>query len=60
MLKYDIIEKQHMLDLDNKKIEMEKGLIDMTKEKQNEFSKITKEAEFNLKNTRNEKMLWES
>ena len=32
MMKYDIIEKQHILDLDNKKIEMEKGMIDMTKD----------------------------
>jgi len=37
MLKYDIMEKQHALDLDNKKIEMEREMIGISKEKQYEF-----------------------
>lgn len=41
MLKYDILEQQHRLDIDNKKIEMEKGFFEITREKQNEFNKLT-------------------
>lgn len=33
MIKYDIMEQQHRLDIDNKKIEMEKGYIEVNKEK---------------------------
>lgn len=45
LLKYDIMEQQHRLDLDNKKVEMEKGFIEITKEKQNELTKLNKDAE---------------
>lgn len=60
MLKYDIMEQQHRLDIDNKKIEMERGFIEITKEKQNEFSKLNSEAENNFKRNKDERMLWES
>jgi hypothetical protein len=33
MLKYDIMEQQHRLEIDSKKMELEKGFIEVTKEK---------------------------
>ncbi|EGR27555.1 kinesin-like protein, putative [Ichthyophthirius multifiliis] len=60
MLRYDIMEQQHRLDIDNKKIEMEKGYIEITKDKQNEYQKLTKENEISLKRNNDEKLFWES
>ncbi|EAS00321.3 kinesin motor catalytic domain protein (macronuclear) [Tetrahymena thermophila SB210] len=60
MLKYDILEQQHRIDIDNKKIEMEKGFFEITREKQNEFNKLTQEVEGNLIKNKDERLLWES
>lgn len=39
---------------------MEKGYIEINKDKQNEFMKISREAEQNQKRIKEEKLLWES
>jgi coiled-coil domain-containing protein 78 len=48
------------MEIDSKKLDMEKGFLEVTKDKQNEFSKMNKEVEFNLRKVREEKLLWES
>lgn len=60
MLRYDIMEQQHRLDIDNKKIEMEKGFIEITREKQNEYAKLTSNADVNSKRNKDDRLLWES
>ena len=60
ILKYDIMEQQHRMELDSKKLDMEKGFMEVTKEKQSEFQKMNKEVEVNLRRVREEKLLWES
>ncbi len=39
---------------------MERGFMDMNKDKQNEFFKLNREAETNLKKIKEERMNWES
>ena len=60
MIKYDIMEQQHRLDLDNKKIELEKSMLDINKEKNDEVSRINRDAESITKKVRDDKLLWES
>lgn len=60
MIKYDIMEQQHRLDLDNKKIELEKSMLDINKEKNDEVSRIHRETEGITKKVKDEKLLWES
>ena len=60
MIKFDIQERQHELDLDNRKIEMEKGFLDATREKHHEITKLNKESEVVVKKTKEDKLLWES
>lgn len=60
MIKYDIMDQQHKLDLDNRKIELEKSMLDINKEKNDEVSRITRETEATTKKVRDDKLLWES
>ena len=39
---------------------MEKGFIEITKDKQNELTRMNKEADSNMKRIKDEKLLWES
>ena len=54
------MDQQHRLDLDNRKIELEKSMLDINKEKNNEVSRITRETEAVGKRVKDDKMLWES
>ena len=54
------MEQQHRLDLDNKKIELEKSMLDINKEKNDEVSRINRDAESITKKVRDDKLLWES
>ena len=56
MIKYDIQDQQHRLDVDKKKVDMEKGFMEVTKDKQNEYNQMNKEMEQNLKKMKDEKM----
>lgn len=60
MIKYDIMEQQHRLDLDNRKIELEKSMLDVNKEKNDEMSRFARETENINKKTKDERLLWES
>ena len=60
MIKYDIMDQQHKLDLDNRKIELEKSMLDINREKNDEVSKIYRETENANKKVKDDKMLWES
>ena len=60
MIKYEILEQQHRMELDNKRLELERGFLDANKEKQHEMVKINKDTENVIKQTREEKMYWES
>jgi len=48
------------LDLDTKKLEVEKGFMELTKDRDGEKDKFKKDADFMNSKTREEKMLWES
>ncbi|CAD8184449.1 unnamed protein product [Paramecium octaurelia] len=60
MLKYEILDQQHRIDLDNKKLEIEKGFLEANREKQNEVYKMNREQDDAVKKMRDEKLLWES
>lgn len=54
------MEQQHRLDLDNKKIELEKSMLDVNKEKNDEVSRFVRETETINKKNKDERLLWES
>jgi len=54
------MDQQHRLDLDNRKIELEKSMLDINKEKNDEVSRITRETDVTTKKVRDDKLLWES
>ncbi|KRX05294.1 P-loop containing nucleoside triphosphate hydrolase [Pseudocohnilembus persalinus] len=60
MLKYDIQEQQHRLEMDQKKIDMEKGYIELTKEKQTEFNSLNQRQQQESKKIKDDKLYWES
>lgn len=54
------MDQQHKLDLDTRKLELEKSIIDINREKNEEMSKIALETQTTTKKIRDEKYLWES
>lgn len=54
------MDQQHKLDLDNRKIELEKSILDINKEKNDEFSRVARETESINKKNKDDRMLWES
>lgn len=54
------MDQQHRLDLDNRKIELEKSMLDINKEKNDEVSRIARDTEGITRKIKDEKMLWES
>lgn len=60
MIKYDIMDQQHKLDLDNRRIELEKSILDVNREKNDEMSKIARDTEMTHRRVKDDKLLWES
>ena len=59
-MKYDLLNEKHRLDLDNKKLEVEKGFIEITKERNQDQFKFSKDNNKQQKRLQEDKMLWES
>lgn len=60
MLKYEILEQQHRIDIDNKKLEIEKGFLEVNRDKQTEIYKMNRETDDAMRRGREEKMMWDS
>lgn len=60
MLKYEILDQQHRIDIDNKKLEIEKGFMEVNREKQNEMYKVNRDVDEQNKRVRDERNQWES
>lgn len=44
LVKYDMLQEKHRLDLDTKKLEVEKGFLDLTKDREHEKDRMRKDA----------------
>jgi hypothetical protein len=60
LYKFDMLNDKHRLDMDTKRLEVEKGFFEMNKDREGERGKISKDLEGQNKRTREDKMLWES
>lgn len=54
------MDQQHKLDLDTRKLELEKSILDVNREKNEEMSKIALETQTTTRRIKDEKYLWES
>lgn len=59
-IKFEVMEQQHRLDIDSKKIDLERSMIEITKEKHDEMGKINRETDNLMKKNKDDKMYWES
>ena len=60
MIEYDLKDQQYKIELDSKKIEMERGFMQMTKEQQNELQKLGLDADTKLGKREEQQRLWQS
>jgi len=60
MGKYDLLEQRHRLDMDTKKLEVERGFMDLTKDKNGEMNRMSLDNEAARRRVYDDKLLWES
>lgn len=60
LLKYELKDQQYKIDLDNKKLELERGFIDMAKDKEREIKGLASKAEGDFNKNKEDKMIFDS
>jgi len=60
LVKYDVLAEKHRLELDTRKLEVERGFMEMSKDTFSEKERIKSEIESQARRTKEDKMLWES
>lgn len=59
-VKYEMLEQRHKLDMDTKRLEVERGFMEFSKDKENEQQRIAADNDKQRRRGNDDKMLWES
>eukprot|EP00828_Plagiopyla_frontata_P003703 TRINITY_DN11192_c0_g1_i2.p1 TRINITY_DN11192_c0_g1~~TRINITY_DN11192_c0_g1_i2.p1 ORF type:complete len:540 (+),score=78.71 TRINITY_DN11192_c0_g1_i2:95-1621(+) len=60
MIKFDILEKQYRLDFDTKKVEVEQGMLEFSKQQTDELKKNQDQMTMGERMSKEQQMLWQS
>ena len=60
MIKFDVLEKQYKLDFDTKKVEVEQGMLEFSKQQTDELKKQQEQMLNGEKMSKEQQMLWQS